>query len=75
MSESGQTDDERRKIRRSQRALLKQIDESGQEIEDVSKTAFDDRRQENNQIFERVFYAREAALDGENMALIAAKAR
>ena len=75
MSESGQTDEERRRIRRQQRALNKDIEESGQEIEDVSKTAFDDKRKENNTIFERVFYAREAALDGENLKLIASKAR
>lgn len=75
MSESGQTDEERRRIRRQQRALNKDIEESGQEIEDVSKTAFDDKRKENNTIFEKVFYAREAALDGENLKLIASKAR
>ena len=32
------------------------------------------QRDENNEVFEKVFYAREAALDGENMALIASKA-
>ncbi|GMH53707.1 hypothetical protein TL16_g01507 [Triparma laevis f. inornata] len=74
MSESGQTDSERRQIRRKQRTLHKTIEESASNIEDATKSAFDDRRTENNEIFDKVFYAREAALDGENMALIASKA-
>jgi len=74
MSESGQTDSERRQIRRKQRTLHKTIEETASNIEDATKSAFDDRRTENNEIFDKVFYAREAALDGENMALIASKA-
>ena len=61
-------------LRRRQRGLAKDIQESGAEIEDSTKKAFTEKRGKNNELFESVFYAREAALDGENMATIAERA-
>lgn len=68
MNESGQTDQERRQIRKSQRLLFKTIEEGGEtlEVEQV--------RKENNEIFKRVLHTREAVLDGENLKLIAERA-
>eukprot|EP00526_Cylindrotheca_closterium_P018675 CAMPEP_0113620154 /NCGR_PEP_ID=MMETSP0017_2-20120614/10256_1 /TAXON_ID=2856 /ORGANISM="Cylindrotheca closterium" /LENGTH=371 /DNA_ID=CAMNT_0000529785 /DNA_START=138 /DNA_END=1253 /DNA_ORIENTATION=+ /assembly_acc=CAM_ASM_000147 len=68
MNASGQTDEERRQIRKSQRLLHKTIEEGGEtlQIEQV--------RKENNDIFRRVFHTREAVLDGENIFMIAGRA-
>ena len=64
----GQSDQERRTIRKKQRLLHKEIDEGGEEFE------LDKARDKNNEIFGNVRYIREAVLDGENVNLIANKA-
>lgn len=64
----GQTDEERRQIRKKQRLLNKEIDEGGEDLE------LDKARKENNKIFENIRFVREAVLDGENVNLIANKA-
>lgn len=64
----GQTDEERREIRRQQRLLYKDIEEGGEELEVT------EARDRNNVIFNNVRYVREAVLDGENVNAIAKKA-
>ncbi|KAG7357597.1 Nse4 C-terminal-domain containing protein [Nitzschia inconspicua] len=64
----GQTDEERREIRRQQRLLHRDIEERGDDLE-VSEV-----RHRNNKIFSKVRFVREAVLDGENVNLIATKA-
>lgn len=71
MSDSGQSTTERARVRKQQRSLAKNISEAGEDLGDVRKTAFEELREDNNEIFNKVYYAREAALDGENMASIA----
>lgn len=61
---SGQTEDERRKIRVKQRKLRS-------EISDID---VDEARDKNNSIFKKVRYIREAVLDSENFDEIAKKA-
>ncbi|CAJ1934459.1 unnamed protein product [Cylindrotheca closterium] len=68
MNASGQTDKERRQIRKSQRLLQKTIAEGGESLE-LEKV-----RDENNAIFRKVLHTREAVLDGENIYLIAGRA-
>lgn len=64
---SGMTEAERREVRKEQRALQKKlVDGDGIEVEDA--------RGENNKIFKRVKFTREAVLDGDNLNLIATKA-
>jgi hypothetical protein len=64
---AGQSEVERRAIRRQQRALQKKLEDGdGVEVEDA--------RGQNNKIFKKVKFTREAALDGDNMNIIATKA-
>jgi hypothetical protein len=60
----GLTEEERREIRKSQRKLRNEIPDIG----------VDEARNENNQIFKKVKYIREAVLDSENVDEIAKKA-
>jgi hypothetical protein len=62
----GQTEEERRKIRKEQRELFKDMEEKNIEVEEA--------RGRNNEIYRNVKYTREAVLDGENLILIANKA-
>jgi non-structural maintenance of chromosomes element 4 len=73
MSDSGQTEEERRVVRRRQRSLAKDIQETGADMEDVSKATFAEKRKKNNEIYKEVNYAREAALDAENLVAISEK--
>lgn len=68
MGNSGQTDEQRRVIRRSQRQLFKEMEEQGDTL------GVDEARKRNNNIFNNVRFTREAVLDGENLTLIANKA-
>lgn len=70
---SGQTDDERRKLRSDQRTLLKNVS-NNDGIEDAENDAFDNIRSENNDLFNKVRFAREAVLDGENFEAITSRA-
>ena len=60
-------------VRRRQRSLAKDILETGADMEDVNKTTFADKRSKNNEIYKEVNYAREAALDAENLVMISEK--
>jgi len=68
MTNSRQTDQERRQIRKSQRLLQKTIEEGGDDLE------LEEIRTKNNEIFRNVLHTREAVLDGENMNAIATRA-
>lgn len=76
MEESGQTDEERRALRRAQRKLQHKIvhSEQGAELEDPNADAFEQIRGENNTLFEDVKFTREAVLDGDNLELISRRA-
>ena len=72
MEESGQTDEERRALRRKQRQLQHKIltSETGAQLEDPNADAFEEIRAENNKLFEKVRYTREAVMDGDNLQYI-----
>jgi hypothetical protein len=85
---SGLTDQERRELRRNQRQLHETIRQDKREAlagaaggeEDGDNSAADEpleflqsARQQNNVLFEKVLYTREAVLDAENVDLIAQK--
>ena len=72
MEESGQTDEERRALRREQRQLQHKIltSETGAQLEDPNADAFEEIRGENNKLFEKVRYTREAVMDGDNLQYI-----
>jgi hypothetical protein len=67
MEESGLTDDQRRKVRKQQRGLQK-------EMADRDDLRLEEARGRNNEFFDNVRYTREAVLDGENLIVIANKA-
>jgi len=69
MEESGQTDEERRALRRAQRKLQQKILASDK-LEDPNADAFEEIRGENNKLFESVRYTREAVMDGDNLQYI-----
>lgn len=78
MSESGQTDNDRRVLRNKQRRLQEDILSGaacGQDSdEDEDAPAFQKMRKLNNNLWDQVRYTREAVLDSENVDLIAANA-
>jgi hypothetical protein len=74
MEKSGQTDAERRCLRAAQRSLQKTIVDNGEAMENPADDTFSKIRLENNDLFDRVHYAREAVLDGENLDLISSHA-
>lgn len=77
MSESGQTDAERRALRIKQRDLKSLIaderSELSEQIADVASTKFQDTRKTNNKLYEDVNYTREAVLDSDNLQLISSR--
>ncbi len=75
MKASGQTEDERRVLRQEFRAIQKRLTGAeGDEIENVEKDAFEKFRAENNHLFKKVRFTREAVLDGENVDLMSGRA-
>ena len=68
MEESGLTESDRRQIRKNQRELLK-------DIEEHDALGVDEARERNNELYKSVCYTREAVLDGENLIVIANKAK
>ena len=78
MTNSGQTEADRRLLRRKQRELHQEIAVGSAEtsggMEDPNSGEFERMRGKNNELFEEVRYTREAVLDSENMDLITAKA-
>lgn len=72
--ESIMTLDDRRKLRRQQRDLNHAVANDEDRGEDEDAMAFLDRKRgDNNNLFEKVLFTREAVLDAENTELIAAK--
>ena len=67
MEESELTDDQRRKLRKQQRGLQK-------EMADRDDLPFKEARGRNNELFDQVRYTREAVLDGDNLIVIAHEA-
>jgi hypothetical protein len=67
MEESELTDDQRRKVRKQQRGLQK-------EMADRDDLQLEEARGRNNELFDNVRFTREAVLDGENLIVIANKA-
>ena len=78
MSESGQTDNDRRLLRNKQRKLqddiLAGVADDSEEDEDDAQPAFQKMRKLNNNLWDQVRYTREAVLDSENVEMIAASA-
>eukprot|EP00557_Chaetoceros_sp_GSL56_P009466 CAMPEP_0176491406 /NCGR_PEP_ID=MMETSP0200_2-20121128/8412_1 /TAXON_ID=947934 /ORGANISM="Chaetoceros sp., Strain GSL56" /LENGTH=346 /DNA_ID=CAMNT_0017888827 /DNA_START=219 /DNA_END=1259 /DNA_ORIENTATION=+ len=78
MSESGNTEAQRRALRVQQRDLKALIaderSELSEQIADVSSGKFQDVRKMNNKLYEDVAYTREAVLDSENLELISSRA-
>lgn len=76
MGDSGQTDEDRRILRREMRELQQEIvGEKGDQIEDPSKVAaFKDVRGKSNELWDKVAYTREAVLDADNLEIIATRA-
>lgn len=78
MSESDQTEAERRSLRIKQRQIKAEIREgyelSSGKVKDVNSGLLDMIRNRNNDMYKSVTYTREAVLDGENIELIANKA-
>lgn len=74
MDESGQTDEERRRLRQKQRALQNTILTQSEALENPCDQAFGKVREENNDLFQKVFFTREAVLDGENLHMISERA-
>ena len=68
MDDSGLTESDRRKLRKDQRELLK-------EMEDHDAMELDEARDRNNELYKNVCFTREAVLDGDNLIVIANKAR
>jgi len=74
MDGSGQTDVERRNLRRSYRLLQREIKQDSDAITDVTSDKFTSIRNDNNTLWNQVRYTREAVLDSDNLGLIAASA-
>lgn len=82
MSNSGQTESDRRALRQQQRKLQEDIvsgvagrsGEGSEDEEEDDEPAFQKMRKMNNTLWEQVRYTREAVLDSENVDLIAANA-
>ena len=70
MEQSGQTDEERRLLREQQRNLQKKIQSNAEAMENPLEHVFSEIREENNNLFQKVFYTREAVLDGESLQMI-----
>ncbi|CAM9861161.1 unnamed protein product, partial [Phaeothamnion confervicola] len=67
MQDSGQTEEERRQIRREQRDLMERIVENAHEIADINSDTFANLTSENHEIFTKVRYVREAVEDMQNV--------
>lgn len=65
---SGQTEEERRFLRREQRQLLDRLGDRSAELASMESSAFEEERNRNNALFKKVKYTRELGNDGENLA-------
>ena len=74
MTQSKQTDAERRALRIKQRSLKSLLTSNNsqlsEEIADVDSDKFNSTRAQNNKLFDKVAFTREAVLDAENVELI-----
>jgi hypothetical protein len=74
MEDSGQTDGQRRELRRHLRVLNKTISDKADELEDAKSDSFAQIRSVGNELWKQVRFTREAVLDGENLDSIATRA-
>lgn len=74
MEASGQTDSERRELRRDFREVAKKLDQNAEQMENPELDTYDVLREENNELYSKVRYTREAVLDSENLDQIAQRA-
>mmetsp|Transcript_5682 Transcript_5682/g.8064 ORF Transcript_5682/g.8064 Transcript_5682/m.8064 type:complete len:369 (-) Transcript_5682:138-1244(-) len=74
MEQSGLTDADRRQLRHQQRSLAKKIINNTEAMENPDEEAFSAIRSENNELFDKVAYTREAVLDSENFDMITSRA-
>ena len=72
-SDSGMTDDDRRKLRRQQRDLHYRVSNDIGRGEEDAMEFLERNRDDNNELFDKVRYTREAVLDAENTEIIASK--
>mmetsp|Transcript_30588 Transcript_30588/g.98584 ORF Transcript_30588/g.98584 Transcript_30588/m.98584 type:complete len:305 (-) Transcript_30588:365-1279(-) len=66
----GQTEEERRRLRKSQRQLLDRITTQGDEMVQLESTAYAEERDNNNALFQEVRHTRELGNDGDNLVVI-----
>ena len=77
MSNSDQTDADRRALRCQQRTLRTALERGGEvseQLADASSNQFDKVRGDNNELWKEVKYTREAVLDGEVVQEISTRA-
>ncbi len=78
MSQSGQSETQRRELRNNQRQLYQKMTDSsldiGDKMCDVDSDHLDKVRSKNNILWEHVRFTREAVLDGDNFDVITNKA-
>lgn len=78
MTQSGQTEIERRVLRQKQRKLFDKMTDAaldvGEQMADVNSEAFQTVREENNDLWNKVRFTREAVLDGDNVDVISSRA-
>ena len=66
----GQSEEERRALRQSQRQLLDRMQEKSEEMVQLDSEAFEEEREQNNLLFDQVKFTRELANDGDNLVVI-----
>lgn len=70
----GQTDEERRELRKSFRQVQSTIESKTMELEDANSSALDEIRGDNNALFAEVRFPRESVLDSVNVQGLATRA-
>ena len=70
----GQTDEERRELRKSFRHVHSTIESKQDELEDANSSVLDEIRGDNNALFAKVRFPRESVLDSVNVDALATRA-
>lgn len=66
----GQTEEERRLLRQTQRELHDRMQSKKQDMTSLDSTTFENMKDDNNELFKKVRFTREAHYDAENFKLI-----
>eukprot|EP00633_Aureoumbra_lagunensis_P002433 CAMPEP_0197296508 /NCGR_PEP_ID=MMETSP0890-20130614/38506_1 /TAXON_ID=44058 ORGANISM="Aureoumbra lagunensis, Strain CCMP1510" /NCGR_SAMPLE_ID=MMETSP0890 /ASSEMBLY_ACC=CAM_ASM_000533 /LENGTH=299 /DNA_ID=CAMNT_0042773081 /DNA_START=64 /DNA_END=960 /DNA_ORIENTATION=- len=66
----GQTEEERRALRKKQRAILDRVNDRHAEMIQLDSNAYAEERESNNKLFENVRFTRELGNDGDNLVAI-----